>query len=196
MGREIRRVPVDFVHPTSEYGHPQPMFDRTAAAADAEWEVERQEFLAGPEALEVWTQKEIDELIASHPHHAEEFSVTKAGDLKYPSVEEYIGSRPSDNAAYYQPEGWPPEEARGWVVYETVSEGSPVTPCFATAKELILHLAEEGTTADPPMSYAAAEAFVENGWAPSMIMHGGVISSGLASYEPGKPLAKSEEGDS
>jgi hypothetical protein len=74
---------------------------------------------------------------------------------------------------------WPSEEAKavyeaweqadppagdGWQMWETVSEGSPVTPVFATSEELVWHLViEKG------YSEQGARSFVTRGWAISAI---------------------------
>ena len=66
----------------------------------------------------------------------------------------------------------PIPEGDGWQVWETVSEGSPVSPVFATPEELIEYLVE-GDWADrkygkTPPSRSAVEAFVlGSGWVPS-----------------------------
>ncbi len=61
-----------------------------------------------------------------------------------------------------------PPEGEWWQVWETVSEGSPVSPAFATADELINWLIDEG------YSEGAAEAFVtSDGWAPSFVLGNG-----------------------
>lgn len=65
-----------------------------------------------------------------------------------------------------------PPEGEGWQVWETVSEGSPVTPVFATRDELVTHLCTDGqrvTLREGAMSRQEAEAFVGSGWAPSFI---------------------------
>jgi len=59
-------------------------------------------------------------------------------------------------------------EGDAWQVWETVY-GSPITPVFASAEELIEHLVAEGTGWDPPFRREAAEAFVREGWAPSLL---------------------------
>jgi len=70
----------------------------------------------------------------------------------------------------------------GWQVWETVSEGSPITPVFPTAEALIDHLVAEVTHDvgnpwhkqvqwDQPFRRAAAEAFVKQGWAPSLFVN-------------------------
>ena len=52
----------------------------------------------------------------------------------------------------------------GWCLYETVSEGTPVTPVFATAEALIEHLCTVGQDWDQvPMRRASAEAVVRAG---------------------------------
>lgn len=84
-----------------------------------------------------------------------------------------------DSAVFEQYESWKPTEppaGEGWQVWETVTEGSPVTPVFATAESLIEHLATSGT------SRAAAESFVKwSGWVPTMVMQGGKIYEGIES---------------
>ena len=75
-----------------------------------------------------------------------------------------------------------------WQVWETVSEGSPVTPAFATAAELVDYLVANGDAWDQkrlldPSSWlgragwdrAAAAKFVGNGWAPTMISTAGRV---------------------
>jgi hypothetical protein len=68
----------------------------------------------------------------------------------------------------------------GWQVWETVSEGAPITPVFATDEELIDWLVTEGTHTedstwqkrvqwDEPFRRSAAEEFVRHGSAPSFI---------------------------
>jgi len=78
-----------------------------------------------------------------------------------------------------------PPTGDGWQLWETVSEGSPCSPVFATAEELAQHLADGGghPLGEPP-TYEQALAFVRKGWAPSMIRspeHGlesGVVAVG------------------
>jgi hypothetical protein len=77
--------------------------------------------------------------------------------------------------AYDEWEPTPPPTGDGWQVWETVSEGSPITPVFATKEGLIDYLVEKGTTWDQksgslrggPWRREAAEKFVEAEWAPS-----------------------------
>lgn len=91
------------------------------------------------------------------------------------------GEDPSDAETSAKHESWQrvePPSGDWWQVWETVSEGSPVTPAFATADELIDYLVEKGDAWDqkrghPGWKYESAKAFVESGWAPSaMVVNG------------------------
>lgn len=78
----------------------------------------------------------------------------------------------------------PPPEGEGWQVWETVSEGSPVTPVFPTKEALVDYLAANGDTwcqkrGENPPSREAAQAFVDGGWVPSMVMVGGQVFTGI-----------------
>lgn len=214
MGREIRRVPVDYQHPITwrestvpfdgEHMRPArrwthafvPMFNEPLSKAQADWDREREEWLSSDEANRKYTQEYLDEVVERHAREERQFAFT--GDSKYRrqrnqeyedyvrehlgelaykgGYEEYAGKRPGSppdpEANYepaYQPEGWPPEDARGYQVFETVSEGTPLTPVFATKEELIDWLSTKGTSYDPPMAREAAERFVGWGSVPSMI---------------------------
>lgn len=70
-------------------------------------------------------------------------------------------------------EAWEPTDppkGEGWQLWETVSEGSPISPVLATGEDLIDWLVQDG------YSREAAINFVEgSGWVPSMVMVGGTI---------------------
>lgn len=67
--------------------------------------------------------------------------------------------------ADYMPVFDVPEDQLGWCLYSTVTEGTPKTPVFATAEELIEHLATVGEDADEiPLRRSAAEVLVSAGW--------------------------------
>lgn len=82
-------------------------------------------------------------------------------------------------------EAWIPTEipeGSWWQVWETVSEGSPVTPAFATAQELIDYLVEYGDAwdqkrGDGGWNRTSAENFVGSGWSPSMVLEAGEIKT-------------------
>lgn len=214
MGREIRRVPTDFQHPTDWYqrirrdlfsestttrwrNEFKPMYDKTHAEAVAEWEQECRESLESGLLDEVSNQDDLDGWERDYPHRTEDIEQIRRdlGKPKWASIEDYCGGRPEDDDGY-QPEGWPPVDERGWAVYETVSEGTPLTPTFATAEELVDWLTEKGTSSDPPMSREAAERFVTGGWAPSLMVTGGRVYSGLEAHEDGGPLSAPDSASS
>lgn len=95
------------------------------------------------------------------------------------SLEVYEGQRA-------EAEAWEPTEppaGDGWQLWETVSEGSPVSPVFPTAEALAqwLTTTEGGRAAGPsqrPMTIEQARGFVKAGWAPSMIGNAGGIHGG------------------
>jgi hypothetical protein len=66
------------------------------------------------------------------------------------------------------------EDATWFQMYETVTEGTPCTPPFATKSELVDYLVSygemHGTEYERRYSRESAQAFVEDEWAPSMIL--------------------------
>ena len=94
---------------------------------------------------------------------------------------EWEGNPPDPD--YYRPEFT--EEPTWFQVYQTVSEGTPVTPPFATEDELIDYLVENGDfwcqerPNESPPSRESATAFVKSGWVPSGLVHGGRVTTGI-----------------
>ena len=87
---------------------------------------------------------------------------------------EWAGA-PPDEISYRQRK-WTAEEATHFQVYETVSEGKPITPAFATEAELVDHLVNSGTDwDDEPKGWPRdnAKKFVEHQHAFSMVKHPG-----------------------
>lgn len=84
------------------------------------------------------------------------------------STEAYRGQRA-------EAEAWEPTElpeGDGWQLWETVSEGSPISPVFATAEYLAEWMASPaytwGASKHEQLAYETALAFVNSGWAPTM----------------------------
>ena len=134
MGREIRRVPPNWEHPQNTVWDPwrnvevvqyQPMYDRDVQSRMDEW-------LAG---YQKWLTGEFNKVRQENP------------DLTYSEAEPYRAfcdweGEPPD-PKYYRPK-WTDGEATWFQVYETVSEGTPVSPPFETAEELAQYLADYG----------------------------------------------------
>jgi len=163
MGREIRRVPPNWDHPVTKdkYGRDcrQPMHDETFDERFAKWLADFDRIRAG----------NLDEIEREcYPRGLADWLVDEG--------------QPPD-PAYYRP--WKSEEATWFQLWETVSEGTPVSPPFATEEELIDYLAQNGDEwdqkrGDRPWGRQQAEAFVKSGgWAPSLVMIGNDIMTGV-----------------
>lgn len=92
------------------------------------------------------------------------------------SLEAYPGQRADADA-------WEPTEpptGDGWQLWETVSEGSPISPVFDTAEGMAQWLTTPANSwgISSPMTIDAARAFVGVGWAPSMIMDSNGVHEG------------------
>jgi hypothetical protein len=168
MGREIRMVPPNWQHPDrnankNPYGHTgyQPMHDQRFDERFAEWLAEFDRFRAG--ALSDFERE-------CYP---------SASPLAEWLQDEGLPPDPD----YYRP--WHDGEATWFQVWETVSEGTPVTPPFATKEELVEYLVAHGDfwqqkrwregdrfmqPERPGYSREAAARFVNAGWAPSMVV--------------------------
>jgi hypothetical protein len=178
MGREIRRVPPTWEHPMRECRHNpwaggcataklndgkcyHPLYDEDAETAWAEWLKEFDE----------WKAEEFERVIKEHPEHDYKL------DEPYSAFCHWHGQPP--NAEYYRPK-WKEEEATAFQMYETVSEGTPVSPVCATKDALIDYLMNHGdywsqyrcaeSGGDPRWSREAAEGFVKTEWSMSMMI--------------------------
>lgn len=124
MGREVRKVPADWQHPQDASGRPIPLFDGAEFQKQvAEWDEEHAKYAEG--------------LIRSFPEDWE----AKPADAPA-TYEEWNGKRPSPED--YMPV-WPEGQATHVMMYENTSEGTPLSPAFATAEELARWLADNGT---------------------------------------------------
>ncbi|MGW4715542.1 hypothetical protein [Nocardia sp. NPDC004260] len=88
------------------------------------------------------------------------------------SVEKYPGQRA-------EAEAWEPTEpptGEGWQLWETVSEGSPITPVFATREGLVDHLCSPAY--ERRLTRDEAEGLVAAGWVPSGVGNRNGFASG------------------
>lgn len=165
MGREIRMVPPNWEHPQRDpendpyrHGGYQPTYDRHFDDVFSEW-------LA-------------------------DFDRVRGGELKDFEAECYpnglsdwlVDDGAPPNRAYYRT--YRDEDATWFQIYETVSEGTPVTPPFATKAELVDYLAANGDFWDQKRGVGQwqrenAERFVGTGWAPSMVAVVGGANAGV-----------------
>lgn len=150
MGREIRRVPPNWEHPKDENFND----GRYQPMHETSFEKRKNEWIA--EFL-AWENK-------THSSYDPEYTYW-----------EWSGNPP--DRTYYVP--YKPEEATWFQVYETVSEGTPVSPPFETEEELIKYLATYGDFWDQkrgagPWNIESAAQFVKgDGWRPTGVITGG-----------------------
>lgn len=151
MGREIRRVPPHWEHPRDD-GKFRPILNQRFADAAAEW---KKNYAA-------WERGE-----------RPDYCTGESATLEF---WEWHGG-PPDGRETYLP--YDEAEATWFQVYETVSEGTPCTPPFATETELVDHLVAEGESLigrwnDGPWDRANAERFVKRAWAFSLEIKDGI----------------------
>lgn len=74
-----------------------------------------------------------------------------------------------------------PPSGDGYQIWETVSEGSPISPVFATPEVLARHMAGTKWGADDGTPYEVWLKFIRGpGWAPSMVASSASLQSGVA----------------
>lgn len=165
MGREVRRVPADWQHPK----------DWAPNLRTGQMEERYKALLPGEDY-----QRRVDEWDA-------ECAKWKAGwrpdyctdpDSRAMFYEQYAGQRPHRDD--YMPD-WPAEQRTHFMMYEDTSEGTPISPAFATPEELARWLTDTGASAfgDMTADYEHWLRIARGGWAPGLIIADGVMESGV-----------------
>lgn len=165
MGREIRYVPPGWEHPIVDCPHTprcdyahlgrgrcyRPLYDRV-------WR----------EDMDIWMNGLSDWLAGAftgQPANAERSAQGYA---------EWVGAPPDPRN--HRPKWTIPPT---WIqMYETISEGTPLTPPFPCAEQLIEYLTMHGDywdqcRGDPPWPRDRAQRFAADGWAPTAILRRG-----------------------
>lgn len=129
MGREMRRVPADWQHPTDAGGEYIP-------------------------------------LLNEFTYNAEEI----AEGLR----DGWLKNEPPNYGCAVMPQ-WPESERTHFQMYEDTTEGTPISPVFATIEELAHWLADNGASAfgNSTATYEQWLATCKRGWAPSAIVESG-----------------------
>ncbi len=152
MSREVRRVPGNWQHPTSDGLESISLFDgidyeprlRRWDTGAAKWaEGLREDWNGG------WQPLEPDEVGQT--------------------FEEWWGPRPLEED--FMPR-WTDAERTHLMMYETCTEGSPISPAFETPEDLARWLADNGASAfgHQTASYESWLATIGAGWAPSALV--------------------------
>lgn len=158
MGREVRRVPLDWEHPLDDGEH-IPLLTADHAQALLEWE----------EAKAQWKRGFVSDYHGGW----------KLRDNAGGSFTDWAGSRPKPGE--YMP-AFAPGTAIGFCMYETCSEGTPISPVFATPELLAQWLADNKASAFGSMTatYEQWLDTIRRGSSVSAVIHNGVIQSGVS----------------
>lgn len=176
MGREVRMVPPGWEHPhepgTYSDGSRRhvPLLKGPYSERLAEWD----------EGARRWEAGEVADW-SKWPEHGWK---PRAADMSCETYEDRNGPRPEPQD--YMPE-WPEGTATMLVMYESTSEGTPISPAFATPEGLARWLADNGASAfgDIGASYEQWLGMIRRGSAPSAILTrhadgSGTLQSGVA----------------
>jgi hypothetical protein len=158
VSREVRRVLGVWQHPLNEYGNYRPLFEPHAPFEEMLTEWQRN--------AELWAN-------GAHPDQLDsEFST----DCTY---EEWEGGPPEEQQ--YMP-WWPEEERTHYQMYETTSEGTPISPVLATPEELAQWLVDHGASAfaDQGATYEEWLHTIQHGSGGSCVLVGGQLISSVA----------------
>ena len=160
MGREIRRVPANWEHPKDAKGDYIPLHDGFSARLASWTEGKRQ-----------WDAGMRDNFRGGW--------IPRSGKEPEMSFEEWDGKQPVPED--YMPE-WPEEQKTHLMMYETCSEGTPISPAFATPEELAHWLANTGASAfgGETATYEQWLDTCKRGYAPSAFLTSRGIESGVA----------------
>jgi len=160
MGREVRMVPPDWQHPKKDDGRYRPLHVHDYEVARKEWD----------EGLTEWLQG-----------RAECSDGGIRPDGYRPDVWGYIEwTGPCPTPDEYMPQ-WPDSERTHYMMYEDTSEGTPISPAFATPEELARWLVDNNANAfaGQTASYEGWLRVAKGGWAPSAVMTSGGIRTGV-----------------
>lgn len=164
MGREVRMVPKDWKHPTDSDGKLIPLLKGSFAQADAYWN----------DGYEAWQRGEVENYVTGGP----KWKPKEASALECDSYTEWAGRRPS-------PDEYMPSFAEGsatmLMMYESTSEGTPISPAFASPEELARWLFDNNASAFGGMgaTYEQWLSTCKRGWACSAVVTNGLLASGV-----------------
>lgn len=168
MGREVRMVPADWVHPVAyDYMrgkdrlvplHKSGGYEQTAKDWDEGWQKWQEGLCESYGTGPKWEPIEPEHLKGRYT--------------------EYAGSRPSPDD--YMPD-WSKEQRTHYMMYEDTSEGTPISPAFETPEDLAQWLVDNKAS-----SFGGSEGTYEGwlrvakgGFAPSLVVTDGVAVSGV-----------------
>lgn len=160
MGREVRKVPANWQHPTDNRGEYIPLFDSNFTQTLTEWNYGKEMWEKGlrDDWNNGWKKRESDEMEMTWV--------------------EWHGEQPQ--AEDYMPD-WTESERTHYQMYETVTEGTPISPVMDSPESLARWLTdnEANAGAGATASYDGWLRVCKGGYAPSFVMAGGVFGNGV-----------------
>ena len=129
MGREVRMVPPDWEHPKDESGNLIPLHGGSFGKKFVSWKIGKDRWEKGF----VWGYDEKDWV--------------PKDESCIGTWEEWEGPEPLESK--YMPD-WPESERTHFQMYETTSEGTPISPPMESQESLTRWLADNNASAERP----------------------------------------------
>jgi hypothetical protein len=162
MSREVRRVPADWQHPRDSSGRYIPLLGGSYSAEVSNWDLEAEQWAKGYRR--------------SHAFCPTNEFIPRS-DVEDCPFTEWSGPRPVESE--YMPD-WTEAERTHFQMYQTTSEGAPISPVMESPEELARWLVDNKASvfADIPATYEQWLATIKAGWAPSaaVVSDAGLIS--------------------
>lgn len=175
MGREVRRVPANWEHPKDVEGNYVPLFDENFEQALSDYKEEASQ----------WALGNMRSHLKGGPKYIARDSSTEGMPFK-----EWAGEIPKQED--YTPD-CPEEERTHYQMYETTSEGTPISPVMESPEVLARWLVDNQASAfaDMTATYEQWLAMIGVGWSPSLAISVGdeiiTMDSGVAFSAKSRP---------
>lgn len=150
------------------------------------WKPKEPPYIPTPQEVNEWS-------VSTMGHDSVNQWIVTGAECKRLGVPELCTHCEGEGTVWLSPEAeqaadeWKPTEppaGEGYQIWETVSEGSPISPVFATPEALAEYMAGREWGADKGTSYEAWLAFIRGpGWAPSMVMDSSGVRTGVQDLE-------------
>lgn len=177
MGREVRMVPANWEHPKYDANHPE-VVNKGRTFLVGQYvskfkESYNQAVIDWNDGKNQWENGLCPTYSSTGPKYA-----PKSEYEKKISWREFAGPKPKTED--YMP-NWTEEERTHYMMYETTSEGTPISPAFATPEELAKWLADTGASsfADSTATYDQWLSTIKRGFAVSAVLDDNGLRSGV-----------------
>ena len=162
MSREVRRVPPNWEHPKNERGHLIPLFNGSFSKRAARWDEEAAQWEKG-----------------FHCSFVDDKWKPKTADMTG-TFADWDGKRPDEKD--YMPD-WSDTERTHYQMYESTTEGTPISPVMESPEVLARWLADNKASAGPyaTATYGQWLAMIKAGSSSSFVLNRGTgeITSGV-----------------